>query len=49
MKLITFIIHFHELKPTYKNDMVIAIRWGMWLGGIIVFFIFLTLRLFKII
>lgn len=49
MNFIEFVSEFESIKPELKKAIIAGMRWGMWLGGIIVFIIFGVLRLFKVI
>lgn len=48
MRFITFLAEFHNVKPQYKEAIIIGMRWGMYLGGTVVCIILAIFKAFHI-
>lgn len=44
MKLTQFLAYYDDINPKVKTYIITGIKWGMWLGGIVVFLIFVLLK-----
>lgn len=44
MKILTILKHWDNIKPSHQETIISSMKFGLWLGGIIVFIISLVLH-----